>query len=638
MSLFQSLSSNPGVFIRNITFAEDKTKCSQHQEELDTLYCREGLFGKREAFAACSQCTKPSEANQKCLVKFQADSLNQRCVISPILSEKSSEAGLSIMDPPLDFGNKVLEHIFYDTQSTGYGLRSLVYMKDQQVLATCSKNGSICFWSIGEKIELKGPKISLEKTINFAKYCDISEEKKWFAVGTDKGVHVYNMAAKEGEVQLLGVIDEENQVSDVDFLKEENKMITVNNESLAKVWSLDTLTNEETIDLQKYDIKGNVHTLIYMEQTNEMAIEHERGLSLIDWQYRGDNCVKLKVRHHIVPDKKDYGCIHLPKSKRFILHNNNTNVQVLNEEDLTELNSHKRFDSLFKNHHQDCPMSFSSSDDESRIISNDRFCSILDFEQEKAHLDRYYLSSFIFGIAGVELIEDQYRFIIAHKNQGIVEIHRINANMRIQTTKRGSHEHFLPAVENNWSIVHSTDSRGGLFGNSGSRLFSSRPSSGGLFSSSRNMNNNRASIFGARHGQCKKAPVTSKRKQATKSSKKGKKIKKVEITSKTKKKVSEKKEPKRKSKISKSLKKKIQDKEDNLTEIVRIRTKKGGRSKAKEEKVWIVLSSEDEVKRGRSKEKKDLKDKNKKEKRKVSKSEERSRSRSNSKSLTRKSK
>jgi len=299
-------------------------------------------------------------------------------------------------------------------------------------------------------------------------------------------------------------------------------------------------------------------------------------------------------------------------------------------------------------------MSFSSTDDESRIISNGRCSSLLDFDREGARLNRHYLSSFIFEIADVELIEDQYRIILAHKNQGIIEIHRINSNMRIQTTKSGSHEHFIPAIEENWSPLGPSVGSG-LFGrstlaNSSSSLFSSKPSSGGLYSSSRNMNNNQASIFGgSRRGKSNKISVLSTVKQASKPSKKGKKIQKVKISSKTidrktfvnkrKSKVST---VKPSSKLSKSIKKKIQDKEeDNPIEITRIRTKKGGKSKSKEEKVWIVFATEDEEnkkeKRGRSKDKKE-KEKIKKGKRKIGESEERSRSRSNSKSLTRKSK
>jgi len=636
MNIFQSLGLGAGQFFRNLSFAkENRVICPIHQENLDSFFFDEGLFGKDEPIAACSKCTKPSNTNRKSLARFQGDSLSEPCIVSPILSEKSSGLGF-ILNPPVDFENLALEHVLCDPQSYGYDLRGLVYMKDQQVLATCSRNGSICFWSIGDKVELKEPKLNLWKTIHFAKYCVISEKKKYFVVGTNKGIHVYNMNEEDG-VKLLGVIDEENQASDVDFLKEENKMITVNNESLAKVWSLDSLKNEETIDLLRFDIKRKIFTVIYMERTKELAIEHERGLSVIDWQSRGDNCVKPKVRHHLVAGKDTYGCIHLPKSKKFILNNGIENIQVLKEEDFAELSRHEASKSLFGGA-TGFPLKFISTEDESQVLSNDRYSSLLQVINEEAHPMTHLLNSFVVNLTDVELMEDQYRFAIAERGKGVVAIHRINANLRI---KSRSHEQLLPAVENNWIVPSEVSRLFPLAGDSDSKVVSFKGSSGRAVSSVENNSG----------GKSNKTPELSKQKpQTSKPLKKGKKIQKAVIPSVMKtRKAPEKKETKRKPKIptvkpSELSMKKIQGKEDNLTEIVRIRAKKGGKNKAKDEKVWIVFASEDEEnkneKRGRSQEKKGQKQKEKtqKEKRSIGQSEERSRSRSNSKSLTRKSK
>jgi len=665
MSLFANTRSS--VPVDNISFAEDNTvRCSGHQEKINKIHWKYSPFNLHNPFAACSKCTIPFYLDQTFSANCQATPGNQCCVISPVLATKTWGLDQVVTDPPIEFQNLALEHMLWDRESKGYGVKSLVYMGDQQLLAACSLNGNICFWSIGDRVELKGLRVKLEKTINFAKYCVVSEEKKYFVVGTEKGVHIYNMA---GGVQFLGIIDEETQVSDLDFLKEENKMITVNDESLAKVWSLETLTTEEKIDLQRFNIKGKIFSVIYMKETNEVAIEHKIGLSIIDWQFRGEDSVKLRVRHHIVAGKKSTGCLHLPQSKRLIhVSNSNTcDVKVLKEENLSELNNYQVSESTLFGPPPGFSMKFVSTKDESKIISNAFGGRFTVYEESGFH--KYYLSSIVRMVADVELMEDQYRIAVADQDQGVVFIFRTNSNMKIQRSQNWTEGYYMFPI-----IPSSVDPNGlgrisltnsGPSGGSG--LLSLANSSGirnsGLLSSgfsggllSRNKTRKISSGKSINSGLTTQ-PVASSRKKVSKSSKKGKKIKKVEISSREKKneKASAKKEgAMKKQKVlrgmkhspSKTLNKKPKkDKEESPIEVVRIRkAQKGGKSKAKEEKVWVVFSEEDDektqVKRGRSIEKKKVskKDQKKGGKRNTTGGEERSRSRSNSKSVTRKSK
>jgi len=73
--------------------------------------------------------------------------------------------------------------------------------------------------------------------------------------------------------------------------------------------------------------------VICMEECGHLAIEHDKGLSIVrDWQQK-----KVDVRHHLVAGKTSFGCISLSNSKTFILNNNLSNIEMIHEEDLSEV-------------------------------------------------------------------------------------------------------------------------------------------------------------------------------------------------------------------------------------------------------------------------------------------------------------
>jgi len=429
MSLFSGLGSmgpSPKPF-DNVTLASGRAICLNHQEDLNLLYLQKGLFASKNNLAACQKCEKPEGMTSSYLATFRTYSKDQCCVVSPSLSQASSKLAPTVKNPGLDFRQHVVEHVLWDLNSNGYELKSLVYMKDQRVLAVCSKNGSISFWSIGETVELKELTLNLEKKINFAKYCVISEDKKYLGIGAEKGVHIYHIKGDISSIRLLGVIDEEEIVSDLDFLEEERKIVTVYNGSIAKTWSLGTLEMEKVVDLNQHGIKGKIYTAIYVKRTGELAIEHEKGLSLIkDWQQKDGH-----VRHHLADRKRSFGCKYLPNSGRFIL-NNGPYVEVLEEKVFEVVRRYTMpAGGLFGE--DISPKKFFASQDESAILANGALSQIYFFKDQD--FQKYHLDNFIWGLSDVELMEDQYRIAVAHPTKGTITIVRINANMNIERSE-----------------------------------------------------------------------------------------------------------------------------------------------------------------------------------------------------------
>ena len=609
----------------NLVISNDRAQCKIHGKDLVFAQTKLSVFESKPSLAICSECKAVDERmrNQaafKCYTDYGACSIS--CLNLP--EHRISEASN-------DYADSAVESFLVSQSSSGYSNGSLVYIPERNLLAVCESNGKIAFWSIRDQIALEKT-IAVGETIKFAKYFNRSETKRYFVVCSNRGFHIYNTV--NNQIVLKQILESDPLIIDLECITEEEKLLSVGFESNIGVWDLQTMKIAEVLDMSKYNIDTRIHRVIYMKESRKLALEHEKGLSIFDYNQYKRGIQENLIQHYLVENKTIYGCVYLQQNKRFLLKNNFSEAVLLEEEGLVKIEDLKGCSTSNPNRgDNNNHVRLIGNEDESLVVGNHsgHNCSIYGNSIEKF----LFIDKFVQEGGDIEVLHNQHRYAVADKKQGLVLIFRTNCGKSLfkNLYKPGLiRETFFPKPLASASIP-----------------FTYVPALQ-ILPSAKPVILPVPNLFGAPTFSAVRPAIKVMRNSRKDSSaeKLGKKIKKVQVKPKPKKtkaevkkkakatKIATVKAQKTKKSVSKASEKKVKKSGNEIVEMVRLK-KTNGKSK-KEEKVWVVLEEEKGEKKQRIRVRKNSNKDQKRGRKNSSVSQERSRSRSESKSLTRKAK
>ena len=169
------------------------------------------------------------------------------------------------------------------------------------------------------------------------------------------------------------------------------------------------------------DIDTRIHKIIYMKESRKLALEHERGLSVFDYNQYKKGIQENLIQHYLVENKEAYGCVYLPQNKRFLLKNNFAESVLINEEGLVKIEDVKGCSTFNKNR--------GDNNNHTRFIANENESIVIGSHSAQNYsiygnsLERFGgISKFVQEGGDVEVLHNQHRFAIADKKQGLVII------------------------------------------------------------------------------------------------------------------------------------------------------------------------------------------------------------------------
>jgi len=371
----------------------------------------------------CSDCPFSGQLPEKLKGDFNAyHSLNTFTVSLDATSPEEKELR---QQGYIDFKNCKLEHVIKDFQSSGYAPRTLVYMQDLKLLAACSFNGRVVFWSIGESVKYSSH-LHTDKTIRCVKYIITTEGKRFFLLGTNKEILVYEMVNMKPEA--VKVLSAEHPLYDIDYIPDHNRIVSVGCESVIRVWNMENWELERTISIEMAPGQSsNIFTVIYIQDEKKLAVETSNGFSLINFEKQDGEKVTEKPLHYRVPDKNVSGFAYLPKTKQFLMRTKLNAIQLI-----ARCNEPGTFRDFVLKHTYTVAsnvtalpgLKFIANETEMQVLCNSNASSFMVLSDINTSYTA--LRNLVFKSTGIEVLNDQFKFVIGDESSGTLLIYRTN--------------------------------------------------------------------------------------------------------------------------------------------------------------------------------------------------------------------
>jgi len=407
-------NASPNVHIQN-----DQVLCPLHQKPIINLFRKTGTLFARTVQLLCPFCyTVGLTQGSIRPVTPKAFPGRDGFLLSFNDVPKLSEDPALKSKPSLNFPQRQLEYFILDKQSVGYSPRNLVYIPELDILVAASNNGRVTFYSMGDNIEYL-TFTEIQRTIRCVKYIPVSPDRKYLMLGTEKEVYVYNIKDKKPE--YVTKLDNEVEVNDIEYIEEEQKMLTVGNDKNIRVWNLNSLELDRKISADQFGIDGPLCTIIHIQEKNKLAIEHERGFFVITLKKSLEIDDKEAPDHYLVQDRYGTGLGYIPQSQRFLLRISKSEYAIVNG---------KTFEPIMTvsglGYGEKTPgIKFISSPEGTQIVCNAN-SPYFATQQGSNNAVSQSVENYINKTAGIQVIPDQYRLIFGDEASGRIIIYRLN--------------------------------------------------------------------------------------------------------------------------------------------------------------------------------------------------------------------
>jgi len=416
----------------NVTFTPEGTlQCATHSSQIQHFYYDPAPSSYVGAIVRllCSECFKEGPSNIPFFDKnhlhknhFQIYSHLKSYVISLLNVPKLNVDLTSQHKPPMDFLHCQLEHIItvQDPNSSGktcstYGFypRALAYITDKNILAAGGLDGHLYFWAINATVEFVR-KINIGKPIKFLKYLDLDEKGKCLIVGAESGVHFYDIQGEEPK--YIETMTCEAATNDIAYISHMRKLITVGRDSLVRFWSLENSSWKGEKVPKSYGINSPIRSVEYIQESDCLVLETDGGLYLLDLKKK-----ELKDTEEVFTEsKREFSLGHLAKSGHLLLFNKSTGLSVLDARDFKVLTEYPGYKPIGV-----APgFNYIANEDESQFIGNGNSSSAYICDKEATH--KMELAPLVSKSSAVEILHDQYRFVIADQHNGTLLVFRTN--------------------------------------------------------------------------------------------------------------------------------------------------------------------------------------------------------------------
>ena len=406
---------------------EGKLECSIHHKPLEkiTWKCKQT---KTNGKFLCEEC--PLELGKIRQFKYQVYPEKKAYAISfldlPPISSNDNITETQQVKIPIDFRSCQVEHIIIDEDSVGYSAKNIVYIPENQVLIACSSNGTMLVWSTANGLNLRG-RFDVGKSVSFGEYIDRGEKGKHLMLGVENEIYVYNV--KDDMPVYLTALNCETNVNDIDYIPSKDQIVSVGDDKFVRVWNLKDWSIERTINTKSSRVKLPMISVVYIERKNALAIEDKEGVYIINLEKKKNETLKF----YRIEDRKMYGLGYLPQHQELVLRSSYKGVHMLDDEDL----SVKKKYSIYMNSLEVKDSRLLINEDETQILSSTPPGRIAVYHRDGTHWISL-LTGMIEKGPVLELMRDQYRFIIADKECGLLFILRTNVPKDTGFTLQGS--------------------------------------------------------------------------------------------------------------------------------------------------------------------------------------------------------
>ncbi len=257
----------------------------------------------------------------------------------------------------------------------------------------------------------------IRKTIKNAKYIAFAENKRYLVIAAGFDLHIYDV--KDEKTELVKVLGCEWDVNDFDYNPQAGKLVAVGASKSLKAWKVQqNFFPEEDESLKELDVEAPVITAIYLQEKNQLALEHKKGISLINLDQQGFT-KKEGLKHLKGENKGCSGMEYLAKSNALILAKTD-GVELIDVNTLT-----RKFKYIpMTLQPQPHPVRFLANQDESQIIANTNKNFFYLFASQKCHYQS--AGNQLSAISSIEVLPDQCRMVLANAASGTLFIFRTN--------------------------------------------------------------------------------------------------------------------------------------------------------------------------------------------------------------------